>query len=169
MSHRRSTSTALALTAAVVALAAGPLATAAPGPAIPIQQPPGGELVKDFTGRVAPVRPMAVPRIPQHPFMARNGASNIHNDAYQTDAYAVPGPRGRDLQVSSTEYLAECASVTFDSRGRIVTVCVSPKGATLRLVEPTTLEEIAAYELPDRAPGTFSFSNFSGGGYFYLD
>ncbi len=153
--------------AAAVVLAG--TASAAPGPAIPIQQPPDSGLLEDFTGEVAPVRPMSVPQIPRHPFMARNGASNLHGDAYQTDAYAVAGPQGRNLQVTSTEYLAECASVTFDRAGRIVTVCVSPQGATLRLVDPTTLEEIAAYELPGRRPGTFSFSNFSGGGYFYLD
>ena len=47
-----------------------------------------------FKDGVQAADPLAVPRIPQHPFMARNGASNIHNDAYQTDAYAVPGPRG---------------------------------------------------------------------------
>ena len=169
--RRRYRRRALAATTLAVAAACalGPVAVAAPGPAVPIQQPPDSALLKDFTGRVATPRPMRVPQVPRHPFMARNGASNIHNDAYQTDAYSVPGPMGRGLQVSSTMYAAECASVTFDSRGRIVTVCVSPKGATLRLVDPTTLEELAAYELPDRAPGTFSFSNFSGGGYFYLD
>ncbi len=159
----------VALAAGLVVTSLAGVAAAAPGPAIPIQQPPDGALLEAFTGRAATPRPMRVPRIPQHPYLARNGASNIHNDAYQTDAYDVPGPLGRDLQVSSTEYLAECASVTFDSRGRIVTVCVSPKGATLRLVDPTTLAELAAYELPDREPGSFSFSNFSGGGYFYLD
>ena len=140
---------AAAATAAVVLAGT---ASAAPGPAVPIIPSPGEELLDDFTGQPATARPMAVPRVPRHPFMARNGASNIHNDAYQTDAYAVRGPMGRDLQVTSTMYLAECASVTFDSRGRIVTVCVSPKGATLRLIDPTSLEELAAYELPDRPP-----------------
>ena len=59
--------------------------------------------------------------------------------------------------------------MTFDSRGRIVTVCVSPTGATLRLIDPDSLATLASYELPPREPGTFSFNNFSGGGYFYLD
>jgi hypothetical protein len=173
MRSSRLRTTLAAVTAAAactaVVVTAGPVATAAPGPAVPILEQPGGELLEEFTGRVAKPRPMRIPRIPRHPYMAPNGASNIHNDAYQTDAYGVSGPLGRDLQVTSTMFAAECASVTFDSRGRIVTVCVSPKGATLRILDPTTLEEIAAYELPDREPGTFSFDNFSGGGYFYLD
>lgn len=101
--------------------------------------------------------------------MAPNGASNIHDDAYQSDTYTRSGPLGKNLTVTSTSYLAECASVTFDRRGRIVTVCPSPKGATLRVIDQASLAQIASYELPDRAPGTFSFSNFSGGGYFYLD
>ena len=101
--------------------------------------------------------------------MAANERSNIHNDAYQSDAYNVGGPLGRDLEVTSTLFFAECASVTFDRRGRIVTVCVSPQGATLRMIDPKTLATLASHELPGREPGTFSFSNFSGGGYFYLD
>ena len=101
--------------------------------------------------------------------MAPNERSNIHDDAYQTDAYNVAGPLGRDLQVSSTLFAAECASVTFDRQGRIVTVCVSPTGATLRLLDPDSLATLASYDLPMRQPGTFSFDNFSGGGYFYLD
>ena len=152
----------------VLALSAGS-AVAAPGPPVPILESPGRETIEDYTGSPASARPMAVPRIPRHPAMAVNGDSNIHNDAYQSDAYGRPGPLGRDLQVSSTQYNAECATLTFDSRGRIVTVCVSPDGATLRIIRPRTLEEIAAYELPKREPGTFSFDDFSGGGYFYLD
>ena len=50
-----------------------------------------------------------------------------------------------------------------------MTVCVSPTGATLRLIDPDSLATLASYELPPREPGTFSFNNFSGGGYFYLD
>ena len=48
-------------------------------------------------------------------------------------------------------------------------MCVSPTGATLRMLDPKTLATLASYELPPREPGTFSFGNFSGGGYFYLD
>jgi hypothetical protein len=37
------------------------------------------------------------------------------------------------------------------------------------MLDPSTLDTIASYELPPREPGTFRFDNFSGGGYFYLD
>ena len=138
-------------------------------PAVPIPSDPRGATVPTYTGSPAKPRPYAAQRIPRNPYMAANENSNIHGDAYQTDAHNRSGPLGRDLQVTSTMFAAECASLTFDSQGRIVTVCVSPTGATLRMLDPDTLATLASYELPPRKPGSFSFSNFSGGGYFYLD
>jgi hypothetical protein len=145
--------------------AAGAVST----PAVPIGSDPRDPVVKPFTGQPATAQPYAAQQIPRNPQMAANERSNIHNDAYQTDAYNGSGPLGRDPEVTSTLFGAECASVTFDRRGRIVTVCVSPTGATLRMIDPKSLATLASYELPPREPGTFSFSNFSGGGYFYLD
>lgn len=162
------------LTALLVALMllATPLAAAGAdtGTApLPIPSDPRDATLTPFTGQAVPPRPMSKVAVPRHPHMALNGRSNIHNDPYQTDSYAWPGPNGPNLTVRSTLLAAECASVTFDSHGRIVTVCVSPQGASLRLMDPTTLATLASYELPARKIGTFSFSNFSGGGYFYLD
>src|SRR6476661_8618112 len=155
--------------AGIVALTV-PAAAFAQTPAVPIPSDPRDPVVQpQFTGAPAKAQPYAAQSIPRNPFMAPNERSNIHDDAYQTDAYDVAGPLGRDPQVTSTMFAAECASVTFDRRGRIVTVCVSPTGATLRLIDPDSLATLASYELPPRQPGTFSFSNFSGGGYFYLD
>ena len=61
--------------------------------------------------------------------------------------------------------------MTFDRRGRIVTVCVSVNSVTLRLLDPTTLATLAEYRLPARGLPTSPnfFQDFSGGGYFYLD
>jgi outer membrane protein assembly factor BamB len=159
----------LAALTALAALAAPSAAAAAGLPAVPIPSDPRDPLVLKFTGAPAVPQPLGAQPVPRHPFMAPNGASNIHDDAYQTDAYDGPGPLGRNLTVRSTLFTAECASVTFDSHGRIVTVCVSPTGATLRLIDPDTLATLASHELPARKLGTFSFSNFAGGGYFYLD
>jgi hypothetical protein len=145
------------------------VASAASTPAAPIPDDPRGPLVQDFSGQPATAHPFARQRIPRDPWMAANERSNIHNDAYQTDANNTGGPLGRDPQVTSALFASECASVTFDSLGRIVTVCVSPTGATLRMIDPRSLATLASYELPPRKPGSFSFSNFSGGGYFYLD
>jgi outer membrane protein assembly factor BamB len=159
----------LAALAAVGALAVTTAAASAGSLALPIPSDPRDPLVVAFTGTPATPQPLGAQPVPRHPFMAPNGASNIHDDAYQTDAYDGPGPLGRDLSVRSTLFVAECASVTFDSRGRIVTVCVSPTGATLKLLNPVTLSTIASHALPLRKVGTFTFSNFAGGGYFYLD
>ena len=159
---------ALALVAPVLATTALD-AAAAGSPATPIISDPRDAAVADFTGHPATPQPYRAQHLPRHPFMAANERSNIHNDAYQSDTYNVGGPLGRDPEVTSTLFFAECASVTFDRRGRIITVCVSPQGATLRMLDPKTLATLASYELPAREPGSFSFSNFSGGGYFYLD
>jgi outer membrane protein assembly factor BamB len=157
-------------TLAVVATLSVPSTAAAAGlPAVPIPSDPRDALVVKTTGTEVAPRPLGDQPVPRHPFMAANGASNIHDDAYQTDAYEGPGPLGPDLSVRSTLFAAECASVTFDSRGRIVTVCVSPTGATLRMLDPDSLATLASHELPLRKLGSFSFSNFAGGGYFYLD
>jgi outer membrane protein assembly factor BamB len=152
-----------------VALGALALPAQAATPAVPIPGDPVDVTVTPYVGKPAAAHPLGRVVVPEHPYMARNGASNIHDDAYQTDVYDGPGPLGRDLRVTSTFYGQECASVTFDSKGRIVTVCPGVTGATLRLIDPTSLAELASYSLPARPPGTFSFTNFSGGGYFYLD
>ena len=111
--------------------------------------------------------------MPRHPFMAANGRSNLHNDAYQTDTYTWAGPRGRNMERLSTFMGGECASATFDRAGRIVTVCVGVEGPRLAMFDPQTLELLTAFPLPPRIPspagGGNPFTDFSGGGYFYLD
>ena len=113
--------------------------------------------------------PVAAPRPPQHPFLAPDPGNNIHNDAYMTDTYPGPGPLGVSPAVTSTLQVAECASLTFDRRGRLETVCVGATTPALKLFDPTTLKQLASYRLPNRRLGLDVFSDFSGGGYFYLD
>jgi hypothetical protein len=137
--------------------------------AIPIPSDNGS--VPHFTGTAATPHPVKAPAPPRHPFMAPNERSNLHDDAYQTDTYRGLGPLGRDPQVTSTLFTADCASVTFDSQGRIVTVCVGIAGPTLRMLDPRTLDTLAEQTLPPRDPRTLAnlFTSFGGGGYFYLD
>ncbi|MGH2922855.1 MAG: hypothetical protein ACRDKH_02350 [Solirubrobacterales bacterium] len=153
------------------ALAPQPAAAQIPGvPPIPILENPLADAPK-FQGAPAVPNPIAgIDPPPRHPFMAPNERSNIHNDAYQTDVYGVPGPVGDGAEVS-TLFVRECASVAFDSQGRIVTVCVGLDQPVLALLHPQTLRTIAAKPLPLRnlLSGTNPFSDFSGGGYFYLD
>jgi hypothetical protein len=104
--------------------------------------------------------------------MAPNGRSEIHNDAWQTDAYRWGGPLGRSLQTPSTSLGRDCGSITFDRRGRIVTICVGLGGSELFMIDGRTLDTLATFNLPPRqtlAPGANIFQDFTGGGYFYLD
>ena len=49
-------------------------------------------------------------------------------------------------------------------------MCVGVEGPKLLLLEPRTLETLAALPLPPRVPGAGNvFTDFAGGGYFYLD
>ena len=148
---------------------------AAPASAqIPIPQDPG-ELaqLQSFTGGPAVPRPVRAPAVPRHPFMAANGRSNVHNNAYQTDSYTWSGPLGRDPRVFSQHLgtVGSCGiTIAFDRRGRLVTICISGSAVRLTLLDPRTLATLATHELPPRVipPGRSPFTT-SGGAYFYLD
>jgi hypothetical protein len=142
---------------------------AAPAAALPIPEGPDAASLPRFLGGRATPQPLFSPDPPRHPFMAPNGRSNLHVDAYQTDVQQFPGPLGDGTTRSDAFYGGECASITFDSAGRLVTVCVGVSGPVLRLLDPATLETLASYTLPPRQPGAISFTDFAGGGYFYLD
>jgi hypothetical protein len=161
-----------ALACTAVAISGGSAAGQTPGlPPIPIPSDPLAGDVTPFEGTTAKPRPVRqVGDPPQHPFMAPNGRSNIHNDAYMTDTYRVSGPLG-DGTRSSTFFARECASTAFDGRGRIVTICVGLDRPVLALLDPVTLRTLAAMPLPPRnlTSGANPFSDFSGGGYFFLD
>jgi outer membrane protein assembly factor BamB len=141
-------------------------------PPLSIPQDPGYSSVMPFLGHPRPAQPIQGATFAlRHPFMEVNDRSNLHNDAYQSDAGRTPGPLGYLPKVQSTLYTQECASTTFDARGRILTVCVGLGTVDLRLLDPSTLDVLADYPLPPRSASTFShpFTSFGGGGYFYLD
>ncbi len=145
--------------------------------AVPIPQVPE-ELdgLDVFNGRVAEPRPVFAPRVPRHPFMAANGRSNVHNDAYQTDTYRQSGPLGGPMRMFSQSFdgaggVGSCGiTIAFDRRGRLITTCVSAASVELRLMDPRTLDTIASHRLPDRVipPGVSPFQA-PGGAYFYVD
>jgi hypothetical protein len=142
--------------------------------AAPIPSTPPAPSLPAFRGHAVQGHPLIRPTIaPQNPFLARNPNNNIHNDTWMTDAYQRRGPLGRSLIAASEgKPPSLCGSLTFDTRGRIVTVCPSigaPPQA--RIIDPTTLATIATYDLPNAPdpPGTPAYQNFTGGGYFYLD
>ncbi len=149
-----------------LALPAG--AGAAP---IPSSGPP--TTLPSYSGHAAVRKPIHGVRRPfQNRFMAPNPFSEIHNDAWQTDAYRHAGPLGRSPRTFSNLIGRLCGSIAFDSRGRLVSVCIGGDGPRLFMFDPKTLDVLAQFALPPRAPpapGTSLFQDFTGGGYFFLD
>ena len=152
------------LLAASVALAATP---------IPNDPPNGPSLVPNFAGTAATPQKVKAPKVPQNPFMAANGLSNVHNDGYQSDTYTWSGPLGRSPTVNSQFFgtFGSCGiTIVFDRFGRPLTNCVSAAAQRLTLYDPTTLDTLATYDLPPRVipPGANPLTS-GGGAYFYLD
>ena len=145
----------------------------------PIPPGRGMDQAVPFYGHAAVAKPVALQNVPQNPFMAAGDFSNIHNNSYMTDTYSQAGPLGRNTSVTSVYAKGECASVTFNSKGQIVAICLLPgKPAYLTLMQPDTLKVITQLALPSvpasgkraRAAhiSTRDYTELSGG-YFYLD
>jgi hypothetical protein len=165
----RCTSLGFVVVLLIAAVMAQP-AAGVPTPPQPIPEGPESSEPPVFKGAPAQPLPITATLPPEHPFMAPNGRSNIHNDAYMSGAYEFPGPLGRNMERLSTFQVAECASVTFDREGRIVSICVGLERPRVVMFDPHTLDKLAEFPLPPRTPGTGNpFNDFSGGGYFYLD
>lgn len=176
---RRTLHRALGLALALVAgtAVAGPV----PAQADPIPEAPGHRLVDAYTGAPAVARPLPGTQPPQHPYLAPNGRSGMHADGWGSATYPWSGPLGAHPRADSERMAllgGECANVTFDRAGRIVTVCGTFTGFLVKLLDPRTLATLAEYRLPQR-PSTveaitrldFSriFKDTSGGAYSYLD
>jgi len=166
------TATAAAI-ASLSFAAASPSASAA---VTPIQNDTPLSTLPTFTGKVWKAKKLTSGTIPQNPWMAANGTSNLHNDSWMSDTYTGSGPLGKNLVQTSNSLGVEipglCASITFDTQGRILSVCASVIGApTLRMYNPSTMDLMASYSLPAREGAASSniFNDFTGGSYFYLD
>ncbi|HWT91498.1 MAG TPA: hypothetical protein VN238_00740, partial [Solirubrobacteraceae bacterium] len=147
------------------------LSSAAVAGAAPIADPAPTTL-PHTVGAPATAHPLPRSHPPRNRFMAASPWSNLHNDPWMTDAYDVAGPLGRNPQTSSGAFPPGlCGSLTFDHKGRIVTVCPSiASPVTARVVDPRTLTELSRYVLgPPNPGGPGAYQNFTGGGYFFLD
>jgi hypothetical protein len=132
--------------------------------------PEGPNSLPAFVGKPATPNPVFAPDPPRHPHMAPNGRSNIHDDAFMTDTYQGPGPLGSGIARNSTFLSHECASLTFDTKNRIVAICVGLEAPVLQMFDAKTLDSLASMVLPPRQTVSAGvFTDFSGGGYFYLD
>ena len=171
--------TAVGLVLAAGPVAAGPATATDPGlppipavPGLPIPSLPTDLLVPRFVGAPAQERPLPHPDVPQNPFLAPNGRSSMHNDAYSTDAYDVSGPLGQRLRLSSRSYgVRECATIAFDSRGRLVGLCGGLEGFTMMVIDPVTLAPVDELLVSPRslASGNNPLTDICGGTYFFLD
>src|SRR3954447_23280854 len=110
--------------------------------------PEGPNSLPAFVGTPATPAPVFSPDPPRHPHMAPNARSNIHNDAYMTDTYQGPGPLGHGTTRTSTSLEHECASLTFDTKNRIVAICVGLEAPILEMFDPKTLVSLASMVLP---------------------
>lgn len=173
--------TLVAAAALGLAVLNGPVLTAGADPAplpipavpgLPIPSLPTDLFVPRFEGAAATSRPLGAPRVPQNPYMSTNGTSGIHNDAYNSDAYDVSGPLGRELSVTSRSYgVRECATMAFDSHQRLVGLCVGLEGFTMMVIDPVTLNPIDTLPVSRRdiTQGGNPLTDVCGGNYFFLD
>ena len=134
--------------------------------------PPGGGLLvtSSYDGHAAEPQPIEL-TVPQHPGLAANGSSTMHDDAWATDSYQGPGPLGKDPEVTTSWYgLKECATLAFDPDGRIVGLCGDRTGPVLHVLDPESMRPLETLDLPDREESDKRpWEDLCGGAYFYLD
>lgn len=135
--------------------------------------PPGGGLLvtPSYEGSAYNPDPIEVD-VEQHPHLASNGNSSMHNDGWATDAYSVAGPLGEDLEVDTAWYgIKECATIAFDSKGRMIALCGNVKGPIMHVIDLDTMDPTETLELPGRTgtSGKRPWEDLCGGAYFYLD
>lgn len=112
--------------------------------------------------------------VPQHPFLAPNGKSSMHNDAYMTDTYEISGPLNNNPDIIYQSYANgpnTCATISFDSQNRILSTSAAMLGFTIVMIDPETLDIMASYPLPprDHKDPLFPYGDTSGATYFVLD
>jgi hypothetical protein len=134
--------------------------------------PPGGGLLvtPSYDGHAVEAQPIVL-SVPQHPGLAANGASTMHDDGWATDSYQGPGPLGRDPEVTTSWFgLEECATLAFDPDGRLVGLCGDRTGPKMHLLDPETMRPVKTLDLPDREKSDKKpWEDLCGGAYFYLD
>lgn len=107
------------------------------------------------------------PVVAQNPGLAANPWNGIHNDAWATDGYALPGPADpRSAPVDSLFTGGDCATIVLDRQGRLQTLCSTLTRVLAYLIEPRTLEVLDSRVVGTRRPDP---TDFSGGGYAVLD
>ncbi|TXH31029.1 MAG: hypothetical protein E6Q91_03930 [Actinobacteria bacterium] len=121
------------------------------------------------SGGGGPGRSVDLPEqvVPQNPSVAANPFNSIHNDTWATDSYnLIPPKEPLTAKVESLFTGGDCATITFNSRGELVTLCSTLTKVVAYLVDPASLRVVESRVVGERRP---SLTDFSGGGYFILD
>ncbi len=139
---------------------------------LPVPPGIGAMAAPRYTGRPALPNPIELD-VPQHPRLAANGSSSMHNDGWASDAYAGPGPLGESPEVDTAWYgVKECATLAFDTRKRLIALCGSYSGPVLHVIDPESMRPQDTFELParrDNGNGKRPWEDLCGGAYFFLD
>ncbi len=146
-----------------------------PMPEVPVES--YQDQVQEMMGAPGQARPLPLLELPQHPFLAPTGRAGMHGDAYGSGTHPAAGPLGRAPVVRSAkmgEIAGECAAVTFDSAGRMITVCSDFFEMALYAMDPDDLGVFAKHVLPLRESNSGGniqeiMDDTSGGAYFHLD
>ena len=132
-------------------------------------------------GQVTRLRPVGEARpirhvpIPQHPFMASNAGSNMHDDAYMSDTAEAPGPVGVRPEIRTrSQGFGGYGTIAYDRAGRLVGVYGNGRRFQIELMDPYTLAELGSFDLPSRSwswlvQGVAPWAYIGAGIYFYLD
>ncbi len=137
---------------------------------LPIPPGPGALVTPSYSGHAATARRIEM-SVPQHPHLAANGRSSMHDDGWASDSYPGAGPLGRNPAVQTAWYgLEECATLAFDQHERMVALCGDLRGPALHVLD-RDMRPLATRKLPDRpdVKGKRPWENLCAGAYFYLD
>ena len=118
-------------------------------------------------GDAVSARPLPELALAAHPFLTEPQRSGMHGGAHNQDLSYYPGPLGNNTvtkQRKFSNFIGISPNISFDSKGRLITVSIKLGGVELHLLDPETLETLALYKMPRK-----NSRDNSGGAYFHLD
>ena len=156
-----------------LALAALPVLTAAP---LALHATAASAPPPAYVGSPATAKPLSGGWLPNVANMSSFGAATMHGDGYASDTHPFSGALGRNPKVTFAPK-GPCAGLAITRSGPLVLQCGGVAGFTMRLLDPTTLSDLATYNLPPRPSTIRAVKNAdldkiysdSSGAYFFLD
>ena len=153
------------------------LLAVSPLPRPPLRSPPlhRAPSLPDFQGSAVKPHPITPTRAPQNPFIARQPVQQ-HPQRHLDDRRlpASPGRSGSNLVATlRREGGLRCAarSPSTPAGGSSPSAPRPARRPQARIIDPDNLATIDSFDLPQAPdpPGTQTYQNFTGGGYFFLD